>query len=158
MSLPEAGAEAPVQTRTPTALDLFMFSASSWLLHRIHYDAPFTIEHDGHPGLLIHGPLQGVYLVQTAETWLGESARLRSISYRHLAPAYLGDTLECGGSVTDSDDEGIELELWVRKPDGTVTTTGKARFSFLPQERSDVGGGGPEGRRGRFPAVGGEKR
>lgn len=126
--LPPVGAEAPMQSRTPSALDLFMFSASSWLLHRIHYDTPFTTEHDGHPDLLIHGPLQGVYLVQAAETWLGDVARLHTISYRHLAPAYLGDTLECGGTVTASDDEGVELELWARKPDGTVTTTGKARF------------------------------
>ena len=126
--LPEVGAEAPVQHRAPSALDLFMFSASAWLLHRIHYDTPFTIEHEGHPGLLIHGPLQGVYLVQTAESWIGDRAHLASIAYRHLAPAYLGDELECGGTVTGSDDEGLEIELWARKTDGTVTTTGKARF------------------------------
>jgi hydroxyacyl-ACP dehydratase HTD2-like protein with hotdog domain len=129
-ALPAVGEEAPVQERTPTALDLFMFSASSWLLHRIHYDTPFTTEHDGHPGLLIHGPLQGVYLVQTAESWLGDGARLRTISYRHLAPAHLGDTLECGGKVTALDDDGIEVELWARKTDGTVTTTGTARFGI----------------------------
>ncbi len=127
--LPGVGEEAPVQNRAPTALDLFMFSASAWLLHRIHYDTPFTIEHEGHPGLLIHGPLQGVYLVQTAESWIGDRARLTSITYRHLAPAYLGDELECGGTVTGSDDEGVELELWARKKEGTVTTTGKARFT-----------------------------
>ena len=125
---PPPGAEAPIQHRAPTALDLFMFSASAWLLHRIHYDAPFTTEHEGHPALLIHGPLQGVYLVQTAESWLGDGARLASITYRHLSPAYLGDELECGGTVTGSDDEGLDLDLWVRKSDGTITTTGKARF------------------------------
>jgi hydroxyacyl-ACP dehydratase HTD2-like protein with hotdog domain len=128
-ALPAVGEEAPIQAREPSALDLFMFSAASWLLHRIHYDTPFTTEHDGHPGLLIHGPLQGVYLVQTAEAWLGADARLRTISYRHLAPAFLGDTLECGGKVTGADGNGIELELWARKQDGTVTTTGLARFS-----------------------------
>ena len=127
-SLPGLGEEAPIQSRAPTALDLFMFSASAWLLHRIHYDTPFTIENEGHPSLLIHGPLQGVYLVQTAESWIGDQARLTSITYRHLAPAYLGDELECGGTVTGSDDEGVEVELWARKKDGTVTTTGKARF------------------------------
>jgi len=129
--LPPVGTEAPLQTRTPSALDLFMFSASAWLLHRIHYDTPFTIEHDGHPGLLIHGPLQGVYLVQTAESWLGDRARLASIQYRHLAPAYLGDSLACGGAVVGADETGIELELWARRPDGVVTTTGKARFDRL---------------------------
>jgi hydroxyacyl-ACP dehydratase HTD2-like protein with hotdog domain len=127
-ALPEIGAEAPVQVRNPTALDLFMFSASAWLLHRIHYDTPYTVEHEGHPGLLIHGPLQGVYLVQTAERWLGDQARLTSISYRHLAPAYLGDTLECGGTVVEAGEDGLELDLWARKGEGTITTTGKARL------------------------------
>ena len=72
--LPAVGVESPIQVRNPSALDLFMFSASAWLLHRIHYDTPYTIEHEGHPGLLIHGPLQGVYLVQTAESWLGNNS------------------------------------------------------------------------------------
>jgi hydroxyacyl-ACP dehydratase HTD2-like protein with hotdog domain len=129
-SLPEVGAEIPAQVHNPTALDLFMFSASSWLLHRIHYDTPFTTEHEGHPGLLIHGPLQGVYLAQAAEAYLADVARLQSMTYRHLAPAYLGDELECGGIITGADDEGIDLDLWARKPDGTDTTTGKARFAL----------------------------
>lgn len=127
-SPPEVGVEIPVQWHNPTALDLYMFSASAWLLHRIHYDTPFTVEHEGHPGLLIHGPLQGVYLVQAAEAYLADVAKLQSITYRHLAPAYLGDELECGGIVTGADGESIDLDLWARKPDGTSTTTGKARF------------------------------
>lgn len=127
-SLPDVGVEIPAQLHSPTALDLFKFSASAWLLHRIHYDEPFTIEHEGHPGLLIHGPLQGVYLAQAAEAYLNEVARLQSITYRHLVPAYLGDDLECGGIVTRSDGREIELDLWARKPDGTATTTGRARF------------------------------
>lgn len=125
---PGAGAEIPPLTVTPTELDLFMFSASAWLLHRIHYDRPFTVDHDGHPDLLIHGPLQGVFLVRAAEGWLGRQARLESISYRHLAPAYLGDTLACGGEVVGVDDLGINLELHATKDDGTVTTTGNAKM------------------------------
>ena len=127
-TLPKVGVEIPAQVHKPTALDLFMFSASAWLLHRIHYDEPFTIEHEGHPGLLIHGPLQGVYLAQAAEAYLADVAKLQSMTYRHLAPAYLGEELECGGIVTGSDGEGIDLDLWARKSDGTDTTTGKARF------------------------------
>lgn len=128
--LPPEGTEVPTLIRTPSAVDLFMFSAAAWLLHRIHYDLPFTTEHDGHPGLLIHGPLQGVYLTQSVERWLGPIVRLRSVEYRHLAPAYLGDSLECGGRVTASDPMAttIELDLWVRKPDGIVTTSGRAVF------------------------------
>lgn len=126
--LPEVGAEVPTQVRRPSARDLFMFSGAAWLLHRIHYDTPFTREHEGHPDLLIHGPLQGVYMIQAAEAWLGDVARLVEITYRHNTPAYLGDTLECGGTVTAADEGGIQVDLWARKPDGTTTTTGTARF------------------------------
>ena len=131
--LPPDGTEVPIVVRTPTAVDLFMFSAAAWLLHRIHYDLPFTTQHDGHPELLIHGPLQGVYLTQSVERSLGPVIRLRSVNYRHLAPAYLGDSLECGGTVTDSDPATatIELDLWVRKSDRTVTTSGKAVFGSI---------------------------
>lgn len=122
------GTVLPEMTRTPDAIDLFMFSASAWLLHRIHYDVPFTTEHDGHPNLLIHGPLQGTYLMQTAQGFLGEDAHIASITYRHKAPAYLGDTLVCGGSVTAVDGNRVTLDLWARKPDGTVTTEGRAEF------------------------------
>lgn len=130
MSLPQAGTEIPVRNYHPDTVDLFMFSASSWLLHRIHYDRPFTIDHDGHPELLIHGPLQGVYLVRTIEAWLDGGGRIESISYRHLAPAYLGDELECGGEVTNTGESSVELDVFARKRDGTVTTTGKARVRW----------------------------
>ncbi len=130
MSRIEVGAEIPVRSFEPTEVDLFKFSASAWLIHRIHYDRPFAADQEGHPDLLIHGPLQGVYLVQTAESWLGDRARMEVISYRHLAPAYLGDVLECGGAVTAFDDSGVELELYATNQVGTVTTTGKARMTW----------------------------
>jgi predicted thioesterase len=50
------------------------------------------------------------------------------LTYRHLAPAYVGEELECGGTVTDVDGDTVDCELFVRKSDGTVTTTGTARF------------------------------
>lgn len=126
------GTEVPVVTRTPDAIDLFQFSAAAWLIHRIHYDLPFATEHDGHPGLLVHGPLQGTYMVQSVQRWLGRGARLQHITYRHLAPAYLGDTLECGGTITEVEGDDVTFELWVRKQGGIVTTTGTATFEVTP--------------------------
>lgn len=125
------GTDIPLTQRTPDAIDLFMFSGAAWLIHRIHYDLPFTTEHDGHPGLLVHGPLQGTYLVQAAQRFLGRDGRLRSLTYRHLAPAYLGDELECGGKVTSVEGDQVEIQLFVRKSDGTVTTTGTATFEVM---------------------------
>ncbi len=123
------GDRIPEVERTPDAVDLFMFSAAAWLLHRIHYDLPYTTEEEGHPQLLIHGPLQGTYLMQAAQWWLGTDASIHSITYRHKAPAYLGDTLVCGGEVTTVSNRTVEMELWARKPDGTVTTEGRAVFA-----------------------------
>lgn len=139
MSAPSiaVGTDVPVVERAPETIDLFMFSAAAWLLHRIHYDLPFTTEHDGHPGLLIHGPLQGTYMIQSIQWWLGTGPRLRRISYRHSAPAYLGDTLQCGGTITETTDEGFTAQLWVRKLDGTVTTSGVAAFDW-DSPREDV--------------------
>lgn len=54
--------------------------------------------------------------------------RLQSISYRHLAPVFLGDTLECGGTVESVEGKMATFDLWVRKTDGTTTTTGVATF------------------------------
>jgi len=130
----EVGTEIPTQQRTPDAIDLFTFSASAWLLHRIHYDRPFTTEQDGHPGLLVHGPLQGTYMIQAVQWWLGTTAEMKSISYRHWQPAYLGDSLLCGGTITDVDEEAdtFSADLWVRKTNDSgeeiVTTSGVAAF------------------------------
>ena len=134
----EAGTVIPTQERAPDPVDLFGFSAAAWLLHRIHYDLPFTTEHDGHPGLLVHGPLQGTYMIQAVQWWLGPDVRPRAISYRHSSPAYAGDRLRCGGTVTAVDrvTGTFETELWVRKTgdDGgdVVTTSGTATFNLPP--------------------------
>ncbi|MGI9599348.1 MAG: hypothetical protein ACR2QK_24510 [Acidimicrobiales bacterium] len=150
----EVGAAIPVVERAPDPVDLFSFSAAAWLLHRIHYDLPFTTEHDGHPGLLIHGPLQGTYMIQAVQWWLGPEAELASIFYRHSSPAYAGDRLTCGGTVTAVDTEAntFQAELWVRKPGGDgdgstgpattdstepiTTTSGTAVFSIPEPARA----------------------
>jgi hydroxyacyl-ACP dehydratase HTD2-like protein with hotdog domain len=126
----EAGTEIPVIERTPDELDLFAFSAAAWLLHRIHYDVPFTVEHDGHPGLLVHGPLQGTYMIQSVQWWLGPQAALQSITYRHSHPAYVGERLRCGGKVTSVDGGSFTADLWIRTgaDEGVVTTSGTATF------------------------------
>ncbi|MFD4972430.1 hypothetical protein [Streptomyces sp. NPDC058424] len=44
---------------TPTTAQLFCFSAVTWNPHRIHYDAPYARDVEGHDGVLVHGPLLG---------------------------------------------------------------------------------------------------
>jgi hydroxyacyl-ACP dehydratase HTD2-like protein with hotdog domain len=116
----------------PDPVDLFMFSAAAWLLHRVHYDAPHTTQTEGLSGLMIHGPLQGMYMMGTLRRWLGPKARVRSIKYRHRAPAFVGERLECGGRLLSKDEEAgtATFELWARRSDETVTTVGEAVVGF----------------------------
>jgi hydroxyacyl-ACP dehydratase HTD2-like protein with hotdog domain len=115
-------------TRTPDAVDLFTFSASVWLLHRIHYDQNYTTRVEGHPTLLLHGPLQAVYLTQVIRLHFGPDARLVRFRFRHNTPVYLGDTLLCGGEIVTQDPEtGITTcNVWTEKPDGSRATVGVA--------------------------------
>jgi 3-methylfumaryl-CoA hydratase len=125
-------AEIPVTVVQPDPVDLFMFSAAAWLLHRIHYDVPHTTDTEKLSGLMVHGPLQGNYMLGGLRRWLGDNARVRSIKYRHRAPAYVGEPLECGGRLLSKSEEAgtATFELWVRKPDETITTIGEVVVAF----------------------------
>lgn len=52
---------------------LFRFSALTFNAHRIHIDLPYASEVERYPGLVVHGPLQAIWLIQAAHrargTW-----------------------------------------------------------------------------------------
>ncbi|MBK9082592.1 MAG: MaoC family dehydratase N-terminal domain-containing protein [Rhizobiales bacterium] len=47
----------------PSAPLLFRYSALTFNGHRIHYDRKYTMETEGYPGLIVHGPLQATLLI-----------------------------------------------------------------------------------------------
>jgi hydroxyacyl-ACP dehydratase HTD2-like protein with hotdog domain len=85
---------------TPDEADLFRFSAALSLPHLIHYNTAYAVA-DGHADLLVHGPLQGAYLVELVEKWLeAENGFVVGFRYRHVAPAYVNQPLACHATVT----------------------------------------------------------
>jgi 3-methylfumaryl-CoA hydratase len=86
---------AAYQPGTPSTRTLFQFSALTYNAHRIHYDRDYARDAEGYPDLVVHGPLQALYLA--------EAARRRCLAagdpvpswcrYRLLAPLFLGDPL-----------------------------------------------------------------
>ncbi len=46
---------------------LFRFSALTFNGHRIHYDLPYATEVEKYPGLIVHGPLQAMLLMDLAQ-------------------------------------------------------------------------------------------
>lgn len=48
---------------------LFRYSALTFNGHRIHYDLPYTMEIEGYPGLVVHGPLVCTVLTHVSWSW-----------------------------------------------------------------------------------------
>jgi len=116
---------------TPDEADLFRFSAALFLPHLIHYNAAYAAA-DGHADLLVHGPLQGAYLVELVERWLSaENGHIVGFRYRHVAPAYVNQLLVCQATVTgrhparrDAEHfDNVELAVEARDPAGGRATT-----------------------------------
>ncbi len=98
---------------------LFRFSALTFNSHRIHYDADYCRETEGYPGLVVHGPLICLRLVQLAEIVTGPFAEFE---YRATAPLFCGEEATFCAKC-----EGEALSLWVRGPGGRQCMTAISR-------------------------------
>ena len=122
------GEQLPQRTFTPTNPSLFLYNAAIWNAHRIHYDEPYATEVEGHPGIVIDGPLQGAWLTQVVLEWMGEDRELTQFEYSNRKACYLGQTLTSGGSIAaiDTVRGAVTLEIFIKDERGTVTTPGSA--------------------------------
>jgi hydroxyacyl-ACP dehydratase HTD2-like protein with hotdog domain len=110
----------------PDEIELFLFSAACWLPHRIHYDHGFA-QNDGHPNVVVHGPLQIARLVEAASGWARSvDGRISAATFRHVSSAYVGDRLQ------------ISLNLVVEPAgQGTGTATIEAAVTVVaPEDRA----------------------
>lgn len=122
------GAELPGRSFEPTNVSLFLYNAAIWNPHRIHYDETYTTEVEKHPGVVIDGPLQGDWLTQIVNDWLGDDGVLVEFEYSNRRASHLGDRLTAGGRIVALDAARREatLELDIRDCNGEVTTPGRA--------------------------------
>lgn len=141
--VPQAGEEIPAIVRRPRELDLFLYSAATWNPHRIHWDREQT-RVEGHADLVVHGPLQGNWLVELIENWLGPSRhRIRRLRFRHVRPAYVNRRYTIEGVVEEVRHRGTkgggseaECNLWVAGEDG-ITTQGWTLLEFEAVTRGE---------------------
>ena len=86
------------ETFLPTTVTLFQFSALTYNGHRIHYDHPYVTQQEGYPGLLVHGPLTALLLLDAAQR---HSPRpLRRFRYRALAPLFVDQPITLAGQAS----------------------------------------------------------
>jgi 3-methylfumaryl-CoA hydratase len=83
----------------PVAVDpvlLFRFSALTFNGHRIHYDLPYATGTEKYPGLVVHGPLQALLLMQSAQRH-NPGRRPARFSFRGLRPLFHFESLRLQG-------------------------------------------------------------
>jgi len=110
---------------------LMRWSAAIENWHRIHYDTPFAIGHDGLPGLLINGSWKQHLVLQLLRSWVGTSGWVWKVDFEFRAMNVVGETLEAWGEITGLRDLGevglVELRTGIRNQDGVESTPGTAR-------------------------------
>ena len=105
---------------TPNSTLLFRYSALTFNGHRIHYDALYATEVEGYSGLVVHGPLQAIWMQNLAATLFG--APPAGFDYRGTAPLICGESVRIEAAMTP---EGADLRVR-RLSDDVVTMQGRA--------------------------------
>lgn len=134
----EEGTAMPAVEKIATTTQLFLFSAATCNAHRIHYDKDYAAT-EGHPDLLVHGPLQGAWLAQFVTDWIGPLGRLKKLEFTNRGRAFPGERLIFKGQVTKKETAGREClavcEIWEEKDSGEIIMPGKAIVA-LPSRRT----------------------
>ncbi len=75
---------------------LFRFSAVTFNAHRIHFDLDYAEHVEKYPGLVVHGPLQAILLIQAARQRRGGVVP-RTYRFRGVRPLFHFDALRLVG-------------------------------------------------------------
>lgn len=113
--------DAITRTVIPDPRLLFRFSALTFNAHRIHYDRPYAQQEEGYPGLVVHGPLVAVLLMEL--TRHNTTRPISGFRFRSQAPLFdLAPFRLVARFGTD------QVELEAQGPDGTSALTATAEL------------------------------
>ncbi|MEX5719398.1 FAS1-like dehydratase domain-containing protein [Geodermatophilus maliterrae] len=113
----------PAVELVPDAPLLFRFSALTYNAHRIHYDHPYVTGVEGHPGLVVHGPLLALLLLEVPRRHSPDRA-VTSFAHRLTRPAYAGTPVRATGRT-----DGDRLELTAAARGSAASITGSVHLS-----------------------------
>ena len=122
------GDALPALERPPiTTTQLVQYAGASGDFNRIHYDEPFA-KQGGFPSVIAHGMLSMAFFGQLVADWAGGPEHIARLVARFKAVTFPGDRITVGGEVVARDEAArtVELKLFAKKSDGTVTLEGAA--------------------------------
>ncbi|WP_029355643.1 MaoC family dehydratase N-terminal domain-containing protein [Bosea sp. 117] len=106
---------------TPDSRMLFRYSAVTFNAHRIHYDAPYAVEIEGYPGIVVHGQLTATLLIHALIKEKPEM-RIGSYAFRAVRPIFAGTPIRLEGKA-----DGNGFRLWARDETGALCVEGQVR-------------------------------
>jgi hydroxyacyl-ACP dehydratase HTD2-like protein with hotdog domain len=119
------GDEMAPATRNASRAQLFLYSAATHNPHRIHYDRDYAVL-EGHPDVIVHGPLQGAWLSQFVTEWAGPRGRMMTLTWQNRRSALPEQDYTFRGVVRSIDGDVLGLEVWAEDADGAVMMPGTA--------------------------------
>jgi 3-methylfumaryl-CoA hydratase len=118
-SWPPPPAGSWVRILTPAPALLFRFSALTFNAHRIHYDRAYAVGEEGYPGLVVHGTLLALLLMELVRR--NERRPVTHFSFRARAPLFDLVPLRLVASISSQ-----RAVLTAEGPDGTPATEAEA--------------------------------
>ena len=103
---------------------LFRFSALIFNAHRIHYDIDYCRQEEHYPGLIVHGPLQTILLLDLCRR--NEARSVKRLDYRALHPVFHTERFTVNGNPGA---DGAKVELWTANAAGGYAMAGTAYFT-----------------------------
>jgi 3-methylfumaryl-CoA hydratase len=104
---------------TPDAVMLFRFSALTFNGHRIHYDIDYAKHEEHYPGLIVHGPMQTLLMLDLCRR--NDKRPVQKLDYRALHPVFHDASMTVNGNAA-----GDNIELWTANHAGSYAMTGTA--------------------------------
>ena len=121
--------EIPSVVKMPTRAQLFMYSAITWNVHRIHYDTQYAMTEE-HPTVLVHGPLQGAFFGQFMTDWISPGGTLKKIAYSNRGRAFPDEPYIIKGKVTgkrvENGEHLVECDIRGENEAGETAALGSA--------------------------------
>ncbi len=107
----------------PDPVTLFRFSAIRFNSHRIHYDRRYTVDVEGHPGLIVQGTMINFLMVEMARVSI-PGKTLTALEFCIHKPVFDTAPFTIRGARTDAG-----AALWALDGDGVLSMTATARYA-----------------------------
>lgn len=107
----------------PDSVLLFRYSALTFNGHRIHYDLDYARNEEHYPGLVVHGPLQTMLMLELCRAH--DPRPVQKLDYRALNPVFHTGRFTVNG-VLQAD--GRRADVWTANAAGAYAMAGTAQF------------------------------